>query len=101
MASRMAGVGRVSVSERRSTTSCMGLPRGGPEALGRAATPLGIRVLVGDAPERLLGICGPPIRRVDLGQAEQGLRDDQRAGVVLDGLFEALPGGDGIALVQV
>src|SRR6266851_9675397 len=94
MASRMSGVGRVKVSERRSTMSCMKLPRGrGLQPLSRAAAPLGIGVLGGEAPEGVLGFLVAAVDRVHLAQTVEGLRDDEGARVVLDDVLEALAGG--------
>src|SRR5262245_45334490 len=99
MASRMADVGSVRVSDRKSTTSCMELSRRGSDALGGAAAPFRVAVVIGQPPERLLGLCGPPVGRIDLGEAVHRLRDDQGAGIVLDDALEPLARRNRVALV--
>src|SRR5574342_925678 len=102
IASRIAWVGRVSVSERRSTTSCMDrLPRGGLEALRGALAPIGVGVLLGHLAEHALGILGPAVGLVDVAEPEQRLRDDERARVVGDDLLEPLTTRRRVALVDV
>src|SRR5580704_11770048 len=101
IASRMAWVGSVKVSDRRSTTSCMGLPRGGLEALRGALAPLGVRVLVGELPEQPLGILGAAVARVHLAEPEQRLRDHEGARIFLDDLFEPRAGRGRVALIDV
>src|SRR5713226_4575274 len=88
IASRIAGVGRVRVSDRRSTTSCMGLPRGGLDTLRRAPAPFRVRVFVGELPEHTLRIVGAAVTGIHLAEPEQGLRDHEGAGVLLDHLLE-------------
>src|SRR5690349_6123264 len=102
IASRMAWVGSVSVSDRRSTTSCMsGSPRGGLQPLGRAPAPVGVRVLLRGLAEQALGVLGAAVVLVDLAQTVERLRHHQRARVLLDHLLEPRPGRRGIALVDV
>src|SRR6266404_3946615 len=102
IASRMAWVGRVRVSERRSTTSCMGrLPRGGLESLGRALAPVGVGVLFGHLPEHPLSFLGPAVALVHLTQPEQRLRGHERPRELLDDLLESLARRGRVALVDV
>src|SRR5437899_963749 len=101
IASRIAGVGSVNVSERRSTTSCaIGLPRD-REALRAALAPLGVRILgrqPAQEPERLVGARLP---EVDLRQQIQRFRDDERARVLLQNQLEPLAGRARIAPGEV
>src|SRR5262245_14892117 len=101
MASRMAGVGSVRVSDRRATTSCMGLPRRGSDALGRPTAPLGVPIVVREPAERLLGLRASPVGHVDLAQPVHRLRDDQRPRVVLDDALEPLARRGVVALVHI
>src|SRR5262249_49127213 len=101
IASRMAWVGRVSVSERRSTTSCMGLPRGGLEALGRALAPIRVRVFLGHLAEHATRILGAAVTPVDLAEAVDGVGNYERTRVFLDDLLEARAGGARVALIDV
>src|SRR6266540_5292511 len=102
IASLMAGVGRVRVSERRSTMSCMGLPRSrGLEPLGRAAAPFGIGVFGSHPPEGLLGLLGAAVARVHLTETVERLRDHEGARIVLDHVLQPLAGGCRVALVDV
>src|SRR4029077_13713105 len=102
IASRMAWVGSVRVSERRSTTSCMGaLPGGGLEALGRALAPVGVRVFVGGLAEHPLRFLGPAVDLVDLAQAEERLGDHERARELFHDLLEPLAARGRVALIDV
>src|SRR3990172_7027988 len=78
IASRIAGVGSVTVSERRSTTSCIGLSLGGGvQALDRATPPLRVGVLLREPAEGLGGLLREPLAGVDLGEEEEGLGHHQ------------------------
>src|SRR5574337_1317656 len=128
MASRIAGVGSVTVSERRSTTSCMSASRrslarveepvqeafphprlwldfagAGRDALrqavGRPLAPLGVAVVVGQALESLDGLVGLPLLSVNLSQEVERLRDHQRPRIVLEEQLKALAGADQVALL--
>src|SRR5262249_30537848 len=101
IASRMAGGGRVGVSERRSTMSCMAkLPRGRRlDALARPPAPLRIGILVRELPEELLGLGGLSLARVDVGEAVEGFGDDEAPGIVLEHGLQALASGYGGVLV--
>src|SRR3970040_79201 len=91
MASRMAGVGSVRVSERRSTTSCIGLSLGGGvQALGRPPPPLRVGILLDEPAEGLGGLLGEPLAGVDLGEEEEGLGHHQRPRVALQDQLEPL-----------
>src|SRR5437879_5717135 len=95
MASRISGVGSVSVSERRSTMSCMKLSRGAGE-LGAieplaAATPPFGEVVVRRQPAQQgdrLGVL--PLVKVHLGEQEQRLRDHEGPRIVLEDQLEPL-----------
>src|SRR5213082_2800527 len=82
IASRIAGVGRVSVSERRSTTSCGTGSPGDRQALGGAPSPLGVGVLGGQPAEQRHRLGGPRLPEVHLGEEEERLRDHERMLVV-------------------
>src|SRR2546425_650582 len=102
MASRMAGVGSVSVSERRSTMSCMDpISALRAQALDRAPAELGVGVLLLEPPQQLRGHCLLALAEVDLGQQPERLGDDERAGVVLEHQLQPLSGAGGVALIVV
>src|SRR3989304_5509959 len=101
MASRIAGVGRVSVSERRSTMSCMALPRGRPESPRRAPAPVGVGELGGQLSELVLGLRHPPFLGIHVGQPEQRLGHHQGARVLLQQGFEPLARSRRVPLVPV
>src|SRR5688572_28488162 len=94
MASRISGVGSVSVSERRSTMSCTGalLPLG-PQALDRALAPLGETIFVGELAQELHRLAVLALGEVHLGQRVERLRDHQRARVLLEHELQALATG--------
>src|SRR2546426_225122 len=56
----------------RRAWSCR-LPRGGPQALGRSAAPLAVRVFVGQPAEGVLRLPRATLDGVDVAQPEQGL----------------------------
>src|SRR5580765_2034627 len=106
MASRISGVGRVSVSERRSTMSCTGLSlvagdAGADEPLLATAAPFGEVVVDGQSPEPVdrLGVLA--LVGVHLGEQIQRLRDDGGARIVLQHQLEPLPRRARIALSEV
>src|SRR3990170_8707597 len=102
MASRIAGVGSVRVSERRSTTSCIGLSLGGGlQALDRAPPPLRVGVLLREPAEGLGGLVGEPLAGVHLGEEEEGFGDDEGARVVSQDRLEPLAHPDQVALGPV
>src|SRR5258706_11362795 len=111
MASRISGVGSVSVSERRSTMSCTGslLPLGAVEAVGhgpaqpldRPLAPLAVAVVVGELPEQIHALLVLALGEIDIGQGVERLRDHQRPRVLLDDELQTLAGGAGIALGEV
>src|SRR5215472_8500976 len=102
MASRMPGVGRVNVSERRSTISCTDLPGGhGLESLRRPAPPFRVSVVGGALAEGIGGFLGTTIGGVYLAQAVEGLGNDEGPRVVLDHVLEPLTGAGGIPLIQI
>src|SRR5919201_4302284 len=106
MASRISGVGSVSVSERRSTMSCtMALlplgARDGAQPLGRALAELGVAVLVDQLAQEVGGLARLALGEVDLGQREQRLRDHERARIFLDDELQPRPGRRRVALVEV
>src|SRR5712692_9017977 len=107
IASRISAVGSVSVSERRSTTSCMRsipiispLPLGAQPGAGPAAE-LGVGVFVGQPEQQLAPRRVPAFAVVHLGQQPEGLRDDQRARILLEHQLQALARAAGVALVEV
>src|SRR5262245_709426 len=106
MASRISGVGSVSVSERRSTMSCMTIS--GPSALplsreplGGAPAEIGVGELGGKTVQQLLGRVGFALGVVHLGQQPERLGIDERAHIVLEDQLETLAGAARIALVDV
>src|SRR5437867_9570853 len=75
IASRISGVGSVSVSERRSTTSCTrGLLPLPVQALDRALAPLGEAIVGGELAQQVGGLALLALREVDLGQRVERLR---------------------------
>src|SRR5712691_1883263 len=104
IASRISGVGSVSVSERRSTTSCMAVSSGlalRREPLGGPASEIGVGELGGEAIEQLPGRVGLALIEVHFGQEPQRLGVHQRPRVVLDDQLEALARPARVALVVV
>src|SRR5688572_32992290 len=100
IASRISGVGSVSVSERRSTMSCTPSPLRA-QSLRCALAPLRIAVLVCELPEQRDRVGGATLAEVDVGEERKRLRDHGRARVVLDDLLEARLGPERIALADV
>src|SRR5207245_10751942 len=95
MASRISGVGNVSVSERRSTMSCMTIS--GPSALplsreplGGAPTEIGVGELGGKTVQQLLGRVGLALGVVHIGQQRERLGLCERAHIVLEDQLETL-----------
>src|SRR5581483_8408972 len=88
IAARMAGVGVVTVSERRSTMSCMTLPglggQAGRRALAGPPRPLAGGVLLPQPLERLIGLVGALQPAEGVGLEEEGLGGGGGAGVVLE-----------------
>src|SRR5687767_12351606 len=102
MASRISGVGSVSVSERRSTMSCTGLLLAlRPQALDGALAPLGEAVVVGELAKQLHRLAVLALGEVDLGQRVERFRDHQCAGVLLEDELQPLSRRAGVALVEV
>src|SRR5262245_24079032 len=105
MASRISGVGSVSVSERRSTTSCTGallpLGRHGAQPLGGTLAEVGVAVLGGQLAQQVGGLLRLALGEVHLGERVQGLGDDEGARVFLDDELEPRPGRARVALVEV
>src|SRR5258705_7494427 len=106
MASRISGVGSVSVSERRSTMSCTGLSLGSGEpgvveSLLAAPAPLGEVVVDRQPPEQLDRLRVLALVEVHFGQQEQGLGDHGGPRVVLQHQLEPLPRGARVALGEV
>src|SRR5919198_6554097 len=90
IASRISGVGRVSVSERRSTTSCTGLlasPLGG-EPLDGPPAPLGVAVLAREPAEEVDGLGVLALVEVHVGEQVERLGDHQRARIPLEHQLE-------------
>src|SRR6185436_17134020 len=102
MASRISGVGSVSVSERRSTKSCTGslLPLRA-QALDGALAPLGESVVVGELAKQLDRLAVLALGEVDLGQRVQRLRDHQRPRILLQHELQPLTGRARVALTEV
>src|SRR3989449_4013256 len=101
MASRISGVGSVSVSERRSTMSCTGRLPLGPQSRVRATAPLGEPVVHGQAAEQLVPLGRPSLVEVHLGEQEQRLRDHERPRVFLEHQLESLTRRARITLIEV
>src|SRR2546427_2364543 len=101
MASRISGVGSVSVSERRSTMSCTGRLPLGPQSRVCATAPLGEPVVHGQAAQQLVPLGRPSLVEVHLGQQEQRLRDHERPRVFLEHQLESLTRRAWIALIEV
>src|SRR5438445_9098122 len=102
MASRISGVGSVSVSERRSTMSCTMVSLAAlAQLLDGALAPLGEPVVRGQLLQELLRLALLALGEVDLGQRVERLGDHQRARVLLEHELQPLPGGARVALVEV
>src|SRR5262245_7279363 len=128
MASRISGVGNVSVSERRSTVSCTASPHGqaaekaapprswallsslqnvahvlalGREPGRRPPTELGDRVIRLESLKQIAGRLRFALPEVHLGEQPERLRDDQRSRVLFEHQLETLPRGAGVPLVEV
>src|SRR5262245_16954183 len=101
MASRMAGVGSVSVSERRSTMSCTGSPLGLLETLAGPTPPFSERILGSQPPEQFRGLGRSSFAESDVGEHPERLRNDQGPWKFLERVLQALPGGGRVALVVV
>src|SRR5262245_59660361 len=101
MASRMAGVGSVSVSERRSTISCTGSPLGLLEALAGPTPPFGERILGGQLLEQLRGLGRTAFPKPDVGEHPERFRNDEGSGQFLERELQALARGRRISLVVV
>src|SRR5438093_986163 len=101
MASRISGVGSVSVSERRSTMSCTGRLPLGPQSRVRATAPLGEPVVHGQAAEQLVPLGRSSLVEVHLGEQEQRLRDHEGPRVFLEHQLESLTRRARIALIEV
>src|SRR6266850_1359484 len=131
MASRISGVGSVSVSERRSTKSCINISLSqarlalrlrlarpaasqarlalrlrlalplGPQPLRGALAPFGVRVVVGDLAQELDGFLVAPLAEVHVGEQGECLGHHGRARIVLDDLLQALACAAGVTLVHV
>src|SRR6185436_19261245 len=96
MASRISGVGSVSVSERRSTMSCTRVlltlgARVGAQPLSGALAELRVAVLVDELAEEVVRLARLPLGDVDLGQREERLRDHQGARIFFDDELQPRP----------
>src|SRR5437867_7096921 len=100
MASRISGVGSVSVSDRRSTMSCTWLPLGS-ETNGRPPAPLGEPVLDRQAAEQLDRLVLLALVEVHLGEQEERFRDHEGPRIVLEHELEALARRARVALIEV
>src|SRR5438132_6997311 len=104
IASRISGVGRVRVSERRSTMSCTGLLLAlplGPEPLDRPPAPLGVPVLAREPAEEVGGLGVLALVEVHFGKKVEGLGDHERARIPLEHELEPLARRARIALREV
>src|SRR5438034_1380675 len=100
MASRISGVGSVSVSDRRSTMSCTWLPLGS-ETNGRPPAPLGEPVLDRQAAEQLDRLVLLALVEVHLGEQEERFRNHEGSRIVLEHELEALARRARVALIEV
>src|SRR2546426_3158727 len=100
MASRISGVGSVSVSDRRSTMSCTWLPLGS-ETNGRPPAPLGEPVLDRQAAEHLDRLVLLALVEVHLGEQEERFRNHEGSRIVLEHDLEALARRARVALIEV
>src|SRR2546426_503293 len=92
MASRISGVGRVRVSERRSAMSCTGVSspqRCGLQALGGTPAPFRMGELTGKPSQEFRGFGVLPLPDVDLGEEEERLGDDEGVRMVAQHRFQA------------
>src|SRR5438445_13188002 len=104
IASRISGVGRVRVSERRSTTSCTGSLLAsplGPEPLDGAPAPLGVAVLARELAEEVHGLGVLALVEVHFGEQVEGLGNHERARIPCEHEFEPLARRARIALREV
>src|SRR5213594_3827554 len=104
IASRISGVGRVRVSERRSTMSCTGfrlVSPLGPEPLDGAPAPLGVAVLAREPAEEVGGLGALALVEVHFGEQVEGLGDHERARIALEHELEPLARRARIALREV
>src|SRR5207248_454049 len=102
MASRISGVGSVSVSERRSTMSCTMLSLAAfAKLLDGPLAPLGEPVVRGQLPQEVLRLALLALGKVDLGQRVERLGNHQRARVLLEHELQPLAGGARVALVEI
>src|SRR2546427_127076 len=104
IASRISGVGRVRVSERRSTMSCTGfrlVSPLGPEPLDGAPAPLGVAVLAREPAEEVGGLGVLALVEVHFGEQVEGLGDHERARIALEHELEPLARRARIALREV
>src|SRR5262249_24934437 len=101
MASRMAGVGSVSVSERRSTMSCTGSPLGLLETLAGPTPPFSERILGSEPPEQFRGLGRSSFAESDIGEHPERLRNDHGPWKFLERVLQALTRGGRVALVVV
>src|SRR2546426_718735 len=104
IASRISGVGRVRVSERRSTMSCTGFRLVPPLALEPregAPAPLGVAVLAREPAEEVGGLGVLALVEVHFGEQVEGLGDHERARIALEHELEPLARRARIALREV
>src|SRR5438034_5726903 len=104
IASRISGVGRVRVSERRSTMSCTGfrlVSPLGPKPLDGAPAPLGVAVLAREPAEEVGGLGVLALVEVHFGEQVEGLGDHERARIALEHELEPLARRARIALREV
>src|SRR3989442_4433420 len=104
IASRISGVGRVRVSERRSTMSCTGcrlVSPLGPEPLDGAPAPLGVAVLAREPAEEVGGLGVLALVEVHWGEQAEGSGDQERARIALEPELEPLARRARIALREV
>src|ERR1700675_2666504 len=100
IASRISGVGSVSVSERRSTTSCMGLAlRAQP--LAGASAEVGVGIFLEEPAEQLARRRVFTLMEIHLAQEPERLGDHERARVLLEHQLETLAASARVALVEV
>src|SRR5213083_1751030 len=104
IASRISGVGRVRVSERRSTMSCTGfrlVSPLGPKPLDGAPAPLGVAVLAREPAEEVGGLGVLALVEVHFGEEVEGLGNHERARIPLEHEFEPLARRARITLREV
>src|SRR6266480_283792 len=106
IASRISGVGSVSVSERRSTMSCKGaypplISALGPEPLDGAPAPLGVTVLAREPTEKIDGLGILALVEVHFREQVERLGDHERSRIPFEHQLEPLPRRARIALGEV